>query len=126
MEIGLRSALFFSAAALAGAFAGLLAAAIALMDGVAGVSGWAWIFILEGIATVLVGLVCWWMIFDWPETARFLSPEDRIRCQRRLLIAKQGKVAEDADKRHALAAVKDWKTYGYSTCYLKSPEKIGN
>lgn len=45
-EIGLRSAIFFSAAALAGSFSGLLAAAIAAMDGVAGVRGWSWIFIL--------------------------------------------------------------------------------
>jgi hypothetical protein len=32
---------------LAGSFGGLLAAAIALMDGVGGMDGWAWIFILE-------------------------------------------------------------------------------
>jgi MFS family permease len=44
--IGLRSAAFFSAAALAGSFGGLLAADIAEMNGVAGISGWAWIFIL--------------------------------------------------------------------------------
>jgi hypothetical protein len=39
--------LFFSAAALAGSFGGLLAAAIALMDGIGGMNGWAWIFIIE-------------------------------------------------------------------------------
>ena len=46
-EIGLRSALFFSAAALAGSFSGLLAAAIAKLDKAAGLSGWSWIFILQ-------------------------------------------------------------------------------
>jgi hypothetical protein len=46
-ELGFRAALFFSAAALAGSFGGLLAAAIALMDGVGGKDGWAWIFIIE-------------------------------------------------------------------------------
>jgi len=46
-ELGFRAALFFSAAALAGSFGGLLAAAIALMDGVGGMDGWAWIFIIE-------------------------------------------------------------------------------
>ncbi|RYP57974.1 hypothetical protein DL770_010536 [Monosporascus sp. CRB-9-2] len=112
-EIGLRSALFFSAAALAGSFGGLLAAAIALMDGVSGLPGWAWIFILEGLATIVVGFFCWWMIFDWPENARFLSPDDRIRLQRRLILDKQGKTAEEFDKRHIYAALTDWKTYGY-------------
>lgn len=43
------------ASALSGAFSGLLAFAIAKMDGVGNLPGWAWIFILEGIATVLLG-----------------------------------------------------------------------
>jgi MFS family permease len=41
-----RVALFFSAASLAGAFGGILAWGIAHMDGVAGLGGWRWIFIL--------------------------------------------------------------------------------
>ncbi|KAF4471992.1 major facilitator superfamily transporter [Fusarium albosuccineum] len=76
-EIGVRIAVFFSAAALAGSFGGLLAAAIAQMDGIGNKPGWAWIFIIEGLATVAVGVACWWMVFDWPDTARFLSPDDR-------------------------------------------------
>lgn len=50
-EIGVRSSIFFSAAALAGSFGGLLAAAIARMKGIGGMPGWAWIFIIEGLAT---------------------------------------------------------------------------
>lgn len=42
-EFGIRAALFFSAATVSGAFGGLLAAAIAKMDGVGGKPGWAWI-----------------------------------------------------------------------------------
>lgn len=41
-EFGIRSAIFFSAAALAGSFGGLLAAAIALMNNIGGKAGWAW------------------------------------------------------------------------------------
>lgn len=51
-------ALFFSAATAAGAFGGLLARGIMEMRGVAGLSGWQWIFILEGILTFLVGKTC--------------------------------------------------------------------
>ncbi|RSL61676.1 hypothetical protein CEP51_013592, partial [Fusarium floridanum] len=112
-EIGVRIAVFFSAAALAGSFGGLLAAGIAKLDGVGNKPGWAWIFIIEGLATVAIGFCCWWMVFDWPDTARFLSPDDRIRVQRRIIASKQGKTAEDFDKRHIYAALKDWKTYGY-------------
>jgi len=54
-ECGSRIAIFFSAATAAGAFGGLLARGIMEMDGIAGLNGWAWIFILEGILTVIVG-----------------------------------------------------------------------
>lgn len=97
-----------------------MAAAIALMDGVGGKSGWAWIFLLEGIATTLVGVACWWMVFDWPDTARFLTPDERIRVQRRLILDRQGFSAQDNDKRHMYEALKDWKTYGYMVVYSKS------
>jgi MFS family permease len=44
-EFGIRAAIFFSAAALAGSFGGLLAAGIAQMKGIGGKPGWAWIFV---------------------------------------------------------------------------------
>ncbi|KAK4160701.1 MFS general substrate transporter [Cladorrhinum sp. PSN259] len=76
-EIQLRQALFFSAASVAGAFSGLLAFAIGKMDGVGGLEGWRWIFILEGIVTVLFALVAFGLLFDFPETASFLTEEER-------------------------------------------------
>ena len=117
-ELGIRAATFFSAAALAGSFGGLLAAAIAKMNGIGGIDGWAWIFILEGLGTMFVGCFCWWMVFDWPDTARFLSPEDRLRLRRRLAEDKQSSTAEEYDKRHIYAALKDWKTWGYAFIYM--------
>lgn len=117
-EIGARSSIFFSAAALAGSFGGLLAAAIAKMDGIAGLDGWAWIFIIEGLATVIVGAFCWWMVFDWPDTASFLTDEERVRLQRRIIMDRQGRSAEDFDKRHIYAALTDWKTYGFMVIYM--------
>lgn len=61
-EFGIRAAIFFSAAALAGSFGGLLAAGIAQMAGVGGKPGWAWIFIIEGLATIAIGGACWWLV----------------------------------------------------------------
>lgn len=45
-ELGLRAALFFSAAALSGSFGGLLSAAIAKMAGLGHRPGWSWIVML--------------------------------------------------------------------------------
>ncbi len=77
-------AVFFSAAAVSGSFGGLLAAAIELMNGIGGRPGWAWIFILEGLLTVIFGFLSFWMVHDFPDEARFLSPEDRARVVLRL------------------------------------------
>ncbi|KAK4034458.1 major facilitator superfamily domain-containing protein [Parachaetomium inaequale] len=76
-EIQLRQAMFFSAASVAGAFSGLLAFAIGKMDGVGGLHGWQWIFILEGIATVIVATIAFFALFDFPGTASFLTEEER-------------------------------------------------
>lgn len=117
-ELGMRAAIFFSMAALAGSFGGLLAAAISLMDGVGGKAGWAWIFIIEGLATVAVGLVSWWMVFNWPDTAGFLTPEERVRARRRLDEDGQSRTDEKFDKNYIIAAAKDWKTWGFCVCYI--------
>lgn len=95
-EIQFRQALFFSAASVAGAFSGLLAFAISNMDGVGGLAGWRWIFILEGIATVIVAVLSFFILHDFPETASFLTEEERALVIFRLRY--QGQV-ESADCR---------------------------
>jgi sugar phosphate permease len=117
-ELGLRAALFLSAAALAGSFGGLLAAALSTLNGVSGLPGWAWIFLIEGIVTVCVGFFCWWMVFDWPDTAGFLTPDERLRLCWRLTNDKQASTAEDYDKRHIYAALRDWKTWLFSIMFI--------
>ncbi|KAK5136105.1 hypothetical protein LTR08_004155 [Meristemomyces frigidus] len=76
-EVQVRQAIFFSAASVAGAFSGLLAYGISFMDGVGGLAGWRWIFILEGILTVIVAFIALFTLFDYPETATFLTAEER-------------------------------------------------
>ncbi|KAF7508956.1 hypothetical protein GJ744_008512 [Endocarpon pusillum] len=83
-EMQYRQALFFSAASVAGAFSGLLAFAIAKMDGVGGYAGWRWIFILEGLLTVVIGVLSFWTLYDFPDTASFLSIEERAWVVHRL------------------------------------------
>ncbi|ROT38290.1 MFS general substrate transporter [Sodiomyces alkalinus F11] len=100
-EIQLRQALFFSAASIAGAFSGLLAFGIAHMDGVAGLEGWRWIFILEGIATVLVAAWAFWALHDFPETASFLTAEERAFVVWRLRYQDQRDAEADNNKLNA-------------------------
>lgn len=118
-EFGIRMAIFFSAAALAGSFGGLLAAAIAQMDGVGGKHGWAWIFILEGLGTILVGIASFWMVHDFPDDSRFLSEADKKRVLRRLAADKQSSAEHEEFKMsYFWASVKDWKTYTSAVIYM--------
>lgn len=120
-EFGIRMAIFFSGAALAGSFGGLLAAAIALMDGVGGKAGWSWIFILEGLATILIGVASFWMVQDFPADANFLSPDDRKRALRRLAADRQASAGhEEFQMVYFWESVKDWKTYLYAIIYMGS------
>ncbi|KAF2166219.1 hypothetical protein M409DRAFT_23411 [Zasmidium cellare ATCC 36951] len=126
-ELALRIGYLFVSAALAGACGGLLAYGIGFMDGVAGQSGWRWILILEGLPTIILGISCLWLLADGPETAYYLTPEEKsLLLARRATQTGQTDTFEWADVRKGL---KDWKIwvfcvgqfgvdtmlYGYST-----------
>ena len=116
-EAQLRQALFFSAASVAGAFSGLLAFGIAKMDGVGGYEGWRWIFILEGILTVLIAIAAFFTIYDFPETAKFLSEEEkawvihRLRYQGSKESGKQVAEEQSFKWKYVRAAFSDWQLY---------------
>ncbi|TFL02117.1 MFS general substrate transporter [Pterulicium gracile] len=111
-EFGIRAAVFFSAASISGAFGGLLAAAIAKMDGVGGKPAWAWIFILEGLATVVAGAVSFWIIQDFPDEAKFLTEEERTVVIRRLQGDDQFSAAGEKLKwKYIWSSLVDWKTW---------------
>ncbi|KAF2852555.1 MFS general substrate transporter [Plenodomus tracheiphilus IPT5] len=90
-----RMALFYCASAASGAFSGLLAAAIAKMNGIGNYEGWRWIFILEGMATVMMGVAVFWLLPDSPEHAvgRWLT-HDEARFLRLNHIVTRGMKAE--------------------------------
>ncbi|KAL2193705.1 major facilitator superfamily domain-containing protein [Corynascus similis CBS 632.67] len=118
-EFGVRAAIFFSAAAISGSFGGLLAAAIENMDGIRGIPGWAWIFILEGLLTIVVGIASFWMVHDFPDEARFLSDDDRARVIRRLKLDQQASANhEKFEMRWLWQAMRDWKMWLGMVIYM--------
>ena len=56
-----------------------------------GLRGWRWLFILEGIPAVLLGVVTIFYLTDWPREARWLRPEERAWITDQLLQEKQKK-----------------------------------
>ncbi|OTA98591.1 hypothetical protein M426DRAFT_107838 [Hypoxylon sp. CI-4A] len=82
-EMPQRIAIFYSVGQLSPAVSGLLAYAIGFMDGLGGLSGWRWLFLIEGLpAIVLSGAALW--LPDYPETARMLTDRERVFLEGRL------------------------------------------
>lgn len=89
-----RYSFFFSSTTLAGAFGGLLASAIGKMDGLRGYKGWRWIFILEGLLTVIVSCFFFFLLPNFPEESKWLTEDERRFVKARLQID-QGKSARE-------------------------------
>ncbi|KAH7021930.1 major facilitator superfamily transporter [Ilyonectria destructans] len=109
-ECGFRMAIFFSAATAAGAFGGLLARGIVEMDGIGGKPGWAWIFILEGLATLVVAFAAFFVMNDYPSTAKFLTIAEKEEVTRRLEQDRSA-LADEFDMKYFWDAIKDWKIW---------------
>ncbi|CAG5148379.1 uncharacterized protein ALTATR162_LOCUS2192 [Alternaria atra] len=117
-ELQWRLTLFFTASIIAGAFGGLLAFAIAKMDGIAGYGGWRWIFIIEGIVTVAAGVITKFWVTDWPEEAKFLNDEERALLIARLSADTGDAVMNRLDKKAAKRIFSDPKIYLGTAAYF--------
>ncbi|ALK99207.1 MFS transporter permease [Massilia sp. WF1] len=70
-------AIFMVAVPMASFVGSPLSALLLQADGLFGLRGWHWLFILEGIPTVLMGFACLVFLTDRPEQAKWLSEEQR-------------------------------------------------
>ncbi|KAL7284829.1 hypothetical protein ACG7TL_002142 [Trametes sanguinea] len=105
-----RIGLFWGGAAFAGAFSGLLAYGISFMAGTRGLEGWSWI--LEGILSIVVGVIAAFLFVDYPQTANFLKPKEKAyliyRTKYDTLSAGED---PDFDIKYVLDALRDWQVW---------------
>ncbi|KAL2786079.1 major facilitator superfamily domain-containing protein [Aspergillus keveii] len=76
-ELAFRLSLYIVMAPLAGAFGGLLASAILTLDHFGSLHTWRMIFAIEGVVTIGLALISFLTLTDRPETARWLSQEEK-------------------------------------------------
>jgi MFS family permease len=82
-ERGQRAAAIFAFSALSSAFGGLLAFGLTQIHGPNGFSGWRWLFIVEGIITILIVPLYWFVFPNDARTAWFLTEDEkRMVCAR--------------------------------------------
>ncbi|ORY14066.1 major facilitator superfamily domain-containing protein [Clohesyomyces aquaticus] len=114
-ELGVRVAYLFIASALSGAFGGLIAWAILYMDGVSGLPGWRWLYILEGVITVVWAFICIFVVPKNYETAYFLTDAEKAIMRQRAERTEaysggQGHYSK-ADIKEAAKDIKSWAQY---------------
>ena len=90
------TALFMAAAPLSTALGSPISAALLEMNGVMGLQGWQWMFILEAIPAVLLGVVVLFYMTDRPEQATWLKDDERQWLVRSMAAENAGKGGDQA------------------------------
>ncbi|TCB34077.1 MFS transporter [Acinetobacter sp. ANC 4910] len=70
-------ALFMAAAPIATAIGSPISAALLEMHGIMGLAGWQWMFLIEAVPAVILGVVVFFYMTDRPEKAAWLKPDER-------------------------------------------------
>lgn len=102
--MGVRMAYWFGFAAVAGAFGGLIAFGIqTIPPSRIAISNWRLLFLVEGIPTILMGLLSMWLLPDRPEKEmKFLGEGERKIQKERMnrgLRADEGRVVNKGEHR---------------------------
>ncbi|KAF1972735.1 retrograde regulation protein 2 [Bimuria novae-zelandiae CBS 107.79] len=112
LELGIRVAYLFIASALSGAFGGLIALGVLYMDGVNGCPGWRWLYVIEGLITIVWAFACIVLVPKNYETAYFLNEEDKkimhLRAERAEAYSGGNGHVTKADIKEAAKNVKSW------------------
>ena len=85
--------------------------ACANLAGAGGYNGWRWIFIIEGLITVVAGALAKHFVVDWPETSSFLNNQERALLERRIREDTSDARMDHFDKNARSRAFRDWKIY---------------
>lgn len=115
--------IFFSAAHIANAFGSLIAAGILNgLDGNRGLSAWRWLYIIEGAISVFLGFIAWYLLPDFPENWRALSPEMRHVAIRRMALQAAESDLDEGNASSQLTGLKlafaDPKLYLFAGMYI--------
>jgi MFS family permease len=76
-ELALRLCYLYMSSAISGVLGGLIAAGFLKMDGLQGLRGWQWLYIIEGALTILVGIIVYFAIANTYQSARYLNDREK-------------------------------------------------
>lgn len=93
------------------------------MNGVSGLAGWRWLFLLEAVPIIFIGIACFLLLCDKPEQAHWLSTEEKALHQE-LMAHDKATLDPDAVNPHSgeaiFSALTDPKVYVLAFLYFSS------
>ena len=117
-ERAIRIALIITCPSLAWAFSGAIAFGIGKhLNTVRGLEAWRWLFLIEGAPSCVAGILCALFFPDYPETAPWLSDEERELATQRI----KGVASLGHDRitwAETKATLMDWRLYGHYVAYV--------
>ncbi|TIC34568.1 MFS general substrate transporter [Wallemia mellicola] len=114
-----RVAIYFNGLILSGAFSGLIGTACSYLNNKGHLTGWRWLFILTGIPSVLIGIVAFFLLPNSPETATFLSEEERDVIIKGLKVSQIKNTSSDASNESTKLSFNDiWIVFKDSTFWF--------
>lgn len=117
----MRVALILASATLAGAFGGAIAYGVGHMNQVANLSAWRWLLILEGLPSIVSAFLVYFILPDYPETAKWLSTEEKALATERLKVEGSHGHTGHMTWQDAKETLMDWRLYGhYAVRFIQS------
>lgn len=104
-ERSVRIAFVLASATAAGAFGGCVAYGVGFLNNHAGLEGFRWLFIIEGIITVVSIIPLLFLLPDWPAKARFLNEDDKKFMVDRVAVKGGGYTGRHSTREEILATV---------------------
>ncbi|KAL4902829.1 hypothetical protein BDW74DRAFT_58198 [Aspergillus multicolor] len=117
-ERSIRVALILASATLAGAFGGAIAYGVGHMNQAQGLSAWRWLFIVEGAPSLASAVLVWFILPDYPETASWLSADEKALAAQRLAIEGSKGAAKAMTWEDAKEILLDWRLYAHYLVYF--------
>lgn len=115
-EVATRMAVFYTGNMLASSFSGLISAGVfAGLDGVHGLSGWRWLFLIQGVVTVFVAIAAVFLLPNAPLETKWLTPAERQLAHDRMERDMTGRRAATSTWVGLREACTDYRTWIFCT-----------
>jgi ACS family tartrate transporter-like MFS transporter len=113
---GRAVARFMTATAIAGAIGNPISGLLLQMNGIGGLGGWQWLFLIEGIPSIVLAFVTFMVLPDGPAKAQWLTADEKRWLAERL---EQDRAHSAVEHHHSpLAAMKSGRVWTFAAVYF--------